>query len=135
MKILKSKERKLAEKIKILLNKRGFIVDIRESRHSKSIYIKLDNGACSGIRISDHKKTFKDKTNFKFNVIKNYNGIRNEFDNGSILKFYNYNSIGRLICDIETERSSKIIKYGYEDYRIKRDKIKYNYMKNSSKVA
>ena len=119
----------------MLLNKRGFIVEIRASKHSKSLYLKLDNGACPGIRISDHKKTFKDKTNFKFNVIKNYNGIRNEFNNGNILKFYNYNSIGRLICDIETERSSKIIKYGYEDYRIKWDKIKYSYMKNYTKVA
>lgn len=133
--MLKIKEKKLANKVKKLLNKRGFIVNIRASKNSKSLYLKIDNGACSGIRISDHKKIIKEKTNFKYNVIKNYTGVRNKFICGEILKFYNYKNIGRLICDIEKERSNSIIKYGYENYRIKRDKIKNNYKKYNKKVA
>lgn len=122
-----SKERRIANKIENALNKRGFIVDIRAAKNSKSLYLKLDNGACPGIRISDHKKVFKNKTKYKFNVIKDYKGNRTEFNNGQFNKFYNFNSIGRLISDIEIERSNKIINYGYSNYRNIRDKENNNY--------
>ena len=124
--MLRIKEKKLANKIKNLLNKRGFIVNIRASKKSKSVYIKLDNGACSGIRISDHKKNNKSNSDYLFNVVKNYKGPRTEFAEGKIIKYYDYNSIGRLIYDIEAERGNKIINNGYEKYKTKRDKIKLN---------
>ena len=127
LKIL-SKERKMAKKIKLMLNKRGFIVDVKPAKGTKSVYLKLDNGACPGIRISNHKNK---KTNYCFNMINNYNGARTEFSNGQLKHFYNFNSVGRLISEVERERSNKIIKYGYSNYIKKRNKetIVYNYNK------
>ena len=127
LKIL-SKERKMAKKIKLMLNKRGFIVDVKPAKGTKSVYLKLDNGACPGIRISNHKNK---KTNYCFNMINNYTGARTEFSNGQTKHFYNFNSVGRLISEVERERSNKIIKYGYSNYIRKRNKetIVYNYNK------
>lgn len=126
-----NKEKRIASRIENALNKRGFIVDIRAAKNSKSLYLKLDNGACPGIRISDHKKSLKNRTKYKFNVIKDYKGNKVEYYNGQFNKFYNYNSIGKLISDIEVERSNIIIKYGYSNYRNIRDKENNNYyMKN-----
>lgn len=110
-----NKEKKLARKIKQLLNKRGFLVKEHISRTSKSIYIKVDNGAIPVIRISDHKRINND--NCKYNVIKNYKGLRYELINGKIKRYYNYNNIARLITDIELERNSKILSIGYSRYR------------------
>lgn len=123
-----SKERKMAKKIKLMLNKRGFIVDVKPAKGTKSVYLKLDNGACPGIRISNHKNK---RTNYCFNMINNYNGARTEFSNGQTKHFYNFNSVGRLISEVERERSNKIIKYGYSNYIKKRNKetIVYNYNK------
>lgn len=126
-----NKEKRLANRIKNILNRRGFMVEIQNSRNTKSIYLKLDNGACNGIRISNH---VNHKTNYKFNVIKNYKGKRSEFTDGKLKVFYNYNSIGKLITDIETERSNKIINFGYANYKRIRDKEKTNYF-NYKNVA
>ena len=114
-----SKERKMAKKIKLMLNKRGFIVDVKPAKGTKSVYLKLDNGACPGIRISNHKNK---KTNYCFNMINNYKGARTELLNGQVKHFYNFNSVGRLINEVEKERSNKIIKYGYSNYIKKRNK-------------
>lgn len=113
------KERKLADKIVNILNRRGFIVDIQYSKKSNSIYLTLDNGACPGIRISDHRN---DYNKYKFNVVRNYTGKRSEYINGQVKSFYNFKSIGRLIMDVESERSTRIIKFGYSSYRKIRDK-------------
>lgn len=113
------KERRLANKITNMLNKRGFIVEMQFSKRSNSIYLILDNGACPGIRISDHRN---DYSKYKFNVIKNYIGKRSEYLNGQVKTFYNFKSIGRLIMDVESERSTRIIKFGYSNYRKIRDK-------------
>lgn len=113
------KEKRLAERIVNILNKRGFIVEIQHSKRSNSIYLILDNGACPGIRISDHRN---DYNKYKFNVIRNYVGKRSEYIYGQIKFFYNFKSIGRLIMDVECERSTRIIKYGYSNYKKIRDK-------------
>ena len=113
------KEKRLADKIVNILNKRGFIVEVQYSKKSNSIYLILDNGACPGIRISDHRN---DYNKYKFNVIRNYVGKRTEYIYGQIKSFYNFKSIGRLIMDVESERSTRIIKFGYSNYRKTRDK-------------
>lgn len=113
------KEKRLADRIVSILNKRGFIVELQYSKKSNSIYLILDNGACPGIRISDHRN---DYNKYKFNVIRNYVGKRSEYINGQIKSFYNFKSIGRLIMDVESERSTRIIKFGYSNYRKIRDK-------------
>lgn len=113
------KEKRLADRIVSILNKRGFIVELQYSKKSNSIYLILDNGACPGIRISDHRN---DYNKYKFNVIRNYVGKRSEYINGQIKSFYNFKSIGRLIMDVESERSTRIIKFGYSNYRKTRDK-------------
>ena len=115
----KRKERNLANKIKSMLLKRGFIIDMDISKKTGSIYLKIDNGACGTIRISNHRN---DKAKSKFNMIKNYTGKRSEFLNGQMKMFYNYGMIGRLIADVEIERSNKIIKYGYSNYKKTRDR-------------
>lgn len=123
-----NKEKRLAKKIKELLNKRGFIVKDHCSKSSKSIYIKIDNGAIPVIRISDHKRLNDD--NCKYNVIRNYKGSKNEFINGKMKKYYNHSSIGRLITDIELERNAKILSMGYSKYKnILRGKKTNNYDK------
>lgn len=119
-----NKERKMARKIKLILNKRGFIVDVKPAKRSRSVYLKLDNGACPGIRISNHKNN---KTNYCYNMINNYCGARTEYCNGQIKHFYNFSSVGRLISEIERERSNKIIKYGYSNYIRKRNNETINY--------
>lgn len=124
------KERRLANKITNILNKRGFIVEMQFSKRSNSIYLILDNGACPGIRISDHRN---DYSKYKFNVIKNYIGKRSEYLNGQVKTFYNFKSIGRLIMDVESERSTRIIKFGYSNYRKIRDKK--NFEDSYRKVA
>lgn len=115
------KEKRLADRIVSILNKRGFIVELQYSKKSNSIYLILDNGACPGIRISDHRN---DYNKYKFNVIRNHVGKRSEYINGQIKSFYNFKSIGRLIMDVESERSTRIIKFGYSNYRKTRDKKK-----------
>ena len=74
-----SKEKRMANKIKEMLYRRGFKVETKISKNTKSVYLKIDNGACPTIRISDHKNN---KTRSKFNVIKNYEGKRREYCNG-----------------------------------------------------
>lgn len=113
------KEKRLADRIVNILNKRGFIVEIQHSKRSNSIYLILDNGACPGIRISDHRN---DYNRYKFNVIRNYVGKRNEYINGQVKSYYDFKSIGRLIMEVETERSNRIVKFGYSNYRKIRDK-------------
>lgn len=128
--MLINKEKKIANRLRILLNNRGFIISIKYSKNSKSIYLKIDNGACGIIRISDHKN---ENTNCKYNVIKNYKGKRHNFYKGKIIKYYSYTSIGRLIADIESDRAYQIVKYGYANY--KKAKNSYNYKKINSYAA
>lgn len=128
-----NKEKRLAKKVTMLLNKRGFIVKQHSSRTSKSIYLKIDNGAIPAIRISDHKRLNAD--NCKYNIIKNYKGPKNEIIKGKIKKYYRYNNLGRLVTDIELERNSKIMSIGYSKYKnILEGKKTSNYSKYS-KVA
>lgn len=128
-----NKEMRMANKIKGLLSKRGFIVKMRVSKNTKSVYLKIDNGACGVIRISDHNKL---KTPFKFNVIRNYSGRRRELINGKTINYYNYNTIARLVADLEVERSNKVINCGYSNYRKIRDGLNHNrnteYLRNAA---
>lgn len=114
-----NKEKRIAKKIRDLLQKKGFIVEIKYSRRTRSIYLKSDNGACPSIRISDH---INYKTKSKFNVIRNYKGKRKELINGTVKYFYSYKPITLLIADLEIERSNNILKYGYTKYKLIRDK-------------
>ncbi len=113
-----NKEKRIARKIKKVLNEKGFIIKMQVSKKSNSVYLILDNGACEIVRISDHKNP---KTKCKYNLIKNYHGKRQEIYNGQLKKYYNYKNIGKLISDIEIDRSDKIIKHGYNKYRIERN--------------
>lgn len=45
----------LADEIQVELVKRGFTVHRYDAFTSKSVYLKLDYGACGSIRISDHR--------------------------------------------------------------------------------
>ena len=128
-----SKEKRIANQIREMLYKRGFKVETKFSKNTKSVYLVIDNGACSSIRISDHKNY---KNNSKYNVIKNYQGKKTEFSNGKTKIFYNFHMIGRLIADVDSERSNKILRYGYRNYKVIRDKEKmsenYIYYKNAA---
>ena len=127
------KEKRVANKIKEMLNKRGFTVEIRASKHTKSVYLILDNGACSSIRVSDHKSYNKKS---QFNVIKEYVGKRCEYYKGRKKLFYDFHMIGILIADIESERSNKMLAYGYTKYKAIRDKEHFSkYYIPNRKVA
>lgn len=133
-----NKEKRIAKNITKILNKRGFLVKQHKSKTSKSIYLKIDNGAIPAIRISDHKKLNND--NCKYNVIKNYTGIRKELVKGKIKKYYNFNNLGRLITDIEIERNTKILTIGYSRYKRilqgkEKRKINYNNFSKYDNVA
>lgn len=110
-----NKEKRIAKKIVRLLNQRGFLVKEHKSRTSKSVYIKIDNGAIPVIRISDHKRANND--NCKYNVIRDYKGPRYESINGRMKKYYTYKNIARLVTDIELERNTKILAIGYSGYK------------------
>ena len=114
-----NKEKKIANKITKILQMRGFIVDMQVSKKTNSIYLKIDNGACDGIRISDH---INNLTKYKFNMIRNYHGRRSELSNGKYKLFYSFTNTGRLINDLEVERSNNIMRNGYYNYRKLRDK-------------
>ena len=116
--MIKNKEKKFAKRLISLLNKRGFIVKAHKSKTSKSIYLKIDNGLISNVRISDHKRYNDD--NCKYNVIRKYDGPRLEIVKGKLKKYYQYASIGRLVTDI-------ILRIGYQRYKDKLTK------KNNSK--
>ncbi len=132
-----SKEKRVANKIREMLYRRGFKVETKISKNTKSIYLKIDNGAIPTIRISDHEKI--GNNGCKYNVIKNYTGVKSEFIKGRIRKYYQLKNIGRLIADIETERSNKIMKIGYYDYKTIRDGnskiLKYSKSKDSRVAA
>lgn len=110
-----NKEKKMAKRIVQFLNKRGFIAKEHQSRTSKSIYIKIDNGAIPVIRISDHKRFNSD--NCKYNVIRNYKGPNYEIVKGKMKNYYTFKNIAKLITDIELERHNKIMSLGYSRYR------------------
>lgn len=114
-----NKEKKIANKITKILQMRGFIVEMQVSKKTNSIYLKIDNGACEGIRISDH---INNLTKYKFNMIRNYHGRRSELSNGKYKLFYSFTNTGRLINDLEVERSNNIMRNGYYNYRKLRDK-------------
>ena len=97
------------------LIERGFLVHKYYARTTKSVYLKLDYGACCGIRISDHRG--KKKYKYKFNLIKQYEGSKTVLDKGFIRLFYNYNNTEELITDIQNEKKIKINKYGLENYK------------------
>lgn len=109
-----NREKRVAKKITNLLNKRGFLVEQHNSKSSKSIYLRIDKGAIPSIRISDHKGYNND--NCKFNVIRNYKGAKKEVLDNRVIRYYNFNNIGRLISDVELERNSRIIIIGYSRY-------------------
>lgn len=129
-----SKEKRMAKKITKFLNRRGFLVEQHNSRTSKSIYLKIDKGAIPSIRISDHKGYNND--NCKFNAIRNYKGVKKENLDNRVIRYYNFNNIGRLITDIELERQNKVIIMGYSRYNeILREKEKNNKFKYIQKAA
>lgn len=131
--MLMNKEKKIARKIIELLHKRGFIVKQHCSKTSRSIYIKIDNGLIPSIRISDHKRYNDD--NCKFNLIRDYDGLRYEIIKGKVKKYYKYNHIARLITDIELERNSKVLTMGYSKYRNMLTHNKIDYYRNNIKAA
>lgn len=125
-----SEEKKVADKVKARLYEKGFKVCYQFSKNTKSIYLKIDNGACCSIRISDHKNY---KTRSKFNVIKDYEVKWTKHNNKTIKRFYNFNMLDNLISDVEAERANKIFRYGYLKYKSIRDKN--TFYNDNQKVA
>ena len=93
------------------LIERGFLVHKYYARTTKSVYLKLDYGACCGIRISDHRG--KKKYKYKFNLIKQYEGSKTVLDKGFIRLFYNYNNTEELITDSKKEWIKSKLKDGH----------------------
>lgn len=109
------KELAVSDKLIRTLKQKGFKINRYYAHKTKSIYLKLDYGVCGAIRISDHigKKQYR----YKFNVIKKYTGPKIINDRGYIRLFYNYNNTKELLHDVETEKESKINKYGLYNYQ------------------
>ena len=111
----RKKELIVSDKLIRILKQKGFKINRYYARKTKSIYLKLDYGVCGAIRISDH--IGKRKYRYKFNVIKKYTGPKIINDRGYIRLFYNYNNTKELLHDVETEKKSKIKKYGLYNYQ------------------
>ncbi|MCI9063459.1 MAG: hypothetical protein HFJ17_02500 [Clostridia bacterium] len=115
------REKIIANRVRKILNKKGFLVQVKQSKSSNSIYLRLDNGACEGVRISDHRN---DKANYKFNIINGYAGRKSKVVKGKQKRYYNFNLTNKAIHDIEIERANRIINFGYESYKRARDNRK-----------
>ena len=119
----RKQEIEISDKIIKALKEKGFQINKYYAKKTKSIYLKLDYGACCGVRISDHKGIEKYK--YKFNVLKQYTGPKEIKDRGIDRWFYDYNNTEELINDIQNEKETKINKYGLNNYR--------RYMEENSK--
>ena len=97
------------------LKQRGFKINRYYAHGTKSIYLKLDYGACCGIRISDHKG--KKRYRYRFNIIKNYKVPRKVLDRWYVRLYYDYNKIKEVISDIQNEKKAKINEYGLYNYQ------------------
>lgn len=98
-----------------LLEKK-FIVHRYNSYTTNSIYLKLDFGLSCGIRIADHPG--KQKYNYRFNVLKDYNGNKVILKDGLICRFYNFNELDAVLKAVELEKREKISKYGIKKYQM-----------------
>lgn len=93
--------------------KEGFIVHFLQSSSSPSVYIKLDYGAASTIRISDHRS--KDNLDYRFNLMIGMD------DNQLLLHkqslpvpkyprlFFTEPDIHKLILAVKLQRDKKIL--------------------------
>ena len=98
------------------LIKLGFIVHRYNSHSTSSIYLKLDYGLSCGIRIADHNG--RKKYHYRFNVLKDYNGVRAITRDGLTSYFFNYNELDQVLDAVKHEKQNKIDKYGIEKYKM-----------------
>ena len=108
-------EMKVASKLTDKLANNGIKVNIYLSKTSKSVYLKLDYGACGGIRISDHKG--KKKYKYMFNVLKNYKGPKIVKEEKYTRFFYNYDNAEKLVQNVQDVKKHKLEQYGSERYK------------------
>lgn len=111
----RKEEKQIANKIIHNLKVKGFTLHRYYAKTTKSIYIIPDYGVCGKIRISDHKG--KKKYNYRYNIIKHYNGPKKTITDGKVRLFYDYNNVDELFRDVQCEKLYRINKYGLSNYR------------------
>lgn len=92
----------------------GFVIQRYDAYSTDSIYLKLDYGVCSSIRISNHsgKKHLKYRYNIGPHIKKKY--IKKEL-HGQY--YFPRNQASQLITQIISDKAEKVRKYGEKEYR------------------
>ena len=102
----------------------GFIVHRYDAYSSKSVYLKLDYGACCSIRISDHPgyKHLK----YRYNIGSNIEQIKHDESGEYPRHYYPTSKSEKMIGRILHDRDYRIKKYGEDGYRkiVSRNKMK-----------
>lgn len=82
---------------------------------TKTVYLKMDWGVLSTIRISDQVDS--GKYSYKYNVIIGSKKGSVKQENGVIREYYTLREMGALLSSIEIEREEKLYKYGQANYQ------------------
>ena len=105
----------IANNLTTELNKLDFIVHRYNSHSTTSIYLKLDYGLSCGIRIADHEG--RKKYHYRFNVLKDYKGVRAIQRDGLTSYFFYFNEIEKVLDAVKQEKQNKIERYGIDKYK------------------
>lgn len=112
-----------------------FIVHRYDAYSTSSIYLKLDYGIACGIRIADHPG--KKKYNYRFNIIKDFNGDKVIVKDGLISRFYDFTELEKVLKDVQEEKKKKLYRYGINNYNLymKREQKENELFKRFKKVS
>lgn len=106
--------KKLADSLADELIANGFRVHRYDAYSSKSVYLKLDCGACNSIRISDHKGYRHLK--YRYNIGSWIKKRRSENDTYP-RHYFPVNDASALVRRIVRDRDAKIKRFGIDQYR------------------
>lgn len=106
------------------LKSAGFSIRRYDSHSTNSIYLKLDNGACNSLRVSDHRG--KDYLEYRYNLL-TYIDTHLDIKGKYPRYYYNIDDYLFLIDKIIYDRQNKIIRYGANNYcrYVEENKLKH----------
>lgn len=103
----------IADEIISRLKSVGFSIRRYDSYSTNSIYLKLDNGVCNSIRISDHRG--KDYLEYRYNLL-TYTDTHLDTKGKYLRYYYNIDDYLFMVDRIIYDRQDKIMRYGANNY-------------------